>query len=419
LISEVSQTLTINAFVHAWHAALYQLLCDIDREGGALQAAEIVAAAERREVEIGGGDYLQWLSTSPLSQEGGRDVVERLAYRAALRRIADSAQALEAEINDGQRSDQDIRRVAESLLYDLLPATGGQCWQAVSETIDEAFTEIQSQAQCGEMLGGIPTGLTDLDARLGGLQPSSLVVVAARPAMGKTALALNIAVAAARSGVGVGVLAQQQSVSWLAKRLLCTESQLELARLRLGALDRETEWPRLVRAAESLYSLPIHVIGHASSALGTVLAQARRLRRRMDELGLLIIDDVGLIRGDSRLPPREQDQQISCALRELAVELGICVLCVSQLSRDVEYRLNKVPFLHDLKGYGALEEMADVVLLIHREDYYHKDRSTRPGQADIIIAKHCCGTQERVTVRFSGELLQFADLSTDEEPLQR
>lgn len=225
-----------------------------------------------------------------------------------------------------------------------------------------------------------------------------------------TALALCLGLNAAKTGAGVGMFSLEMSAGQLVTRLLCVEGRVDAGKVRTGFLSREHDWPNLTKAAESLYRMPIYIDDTPGLNITQLRSKARRLKSLCPDLGVLIIDYIGLMSGDGRVSRQEQIAQSSRGMKALAKELNVCILCLSQLNRAVEQRNPKIPQIADLRESGAIEQDADIIMFIYREEYYNKE-SPRQGEADVIIAKQRNGPTGTVTLHFEGRQTRFDNLA--------
>ena len=311
------------------------------------------------------------------------------------------------------RAEQIIFGISESRIHrDLTPIRA-----IMSRVVDRIDFLSRNQ----DTLMGVPTGFTMLDRLLGGLQKSDLVILAARPAMGKTSFCLSIAQnAAKRHGTRVAFFSLEMSNDQLVQRLLAMETGIDSHRLRLGNIHEE-EWPILLEAANMLANTHIFIDDTPAASVNDIRTKARRLYAE-DGIDLIIIDYMQLMTGQSGGSGRNENRQqeisyISRSLKTLARELNVPVIALSQLSRAVESRSDKRPMLSDLRESGSIEQDADVVLFIYREDYYIED-TDRQNIADILVTKHRHGATGTVSLYFRKELTQFRDLEIQRTELE-
>jgi replicative DNA helicase len=262
---------------------------------------------------------------------------------------------------------------------------------------------------------GVPTGFKDLDKLTAGLQPSDLIIIAGRPSMGKTAFCLNIATYAAFANVGVAVFSLEMAKEQLVLRMLCSEARVNNAKVRAGYLG-ERDFPKLANAAARLHEAPIYIDDTPAISILELRAKARRLvRDRSKRVGLIMVDYLQLMRGMGTASNREQEiSEISRSLKALAKELSVPVIGISQLNRRVEDRGDKRPMMADLRESGAIEQDADVIGFIYRDEVYNQ-KSPDKGIAEIIIAKQRNGPIDTVRLTFLSEFTRFEDLSERED----
>jgi replicative DNA helicase len=279
--------------------------------------------------------------------------------------------------------------------------------RTIADVLAEETDKLHRLSVAKTPLTGTPSGFRDIDEKTGGFQPGNLVIIAARPSMGKSALVCNMAENAALAGHAVALFSLEMSESELAQRFLASQARIKGEELRRGRVA-ESKWPTIVSASHKLAQSPLFVDDSSDTGVLEVRAKARRLHHQLDGgLGLIIIDYLQLMRHEGRVESRvEQVGQISRGLKGLARELGIPVIALSQLSRAVEQRHEKRPILSDLRESGQVEQDADLVMFIYREEYYEKE-SERPGEADIIIAKHRNGPVGDVVLTFQKEYPKF------------
>ena len=300
---------------------------------------------------------------------------------------------------------------AERAIFDISEKRIGASFVKVGDVMMDAIKKVETLYHRKEMVTGVATGYRDLDLLTAGFQPSDLLIVAGRPAMGKTAFALNVAAnASLHQGVGVAVFSLEMATEQLVLRLLCSEARVDHARLRTGHL-KESEFPELVTAAGRLRDAPVYIDDTPALSVLEVRAKTRRLLRdKSSKLGLVVIDYLQLMRGHGDSPNREQEiSEISRSLKALAKELTVPVVAISQLNRRVEERSDKRPVMADLRESGAIEQDADVIMFVYRDDAY--DPKKNPGLAEVIVAKQRNGPVDTVQLTFLKEYTRFEDYS--------
>jgi replicative DNA helicase len=413
-VLSVAENLNAEDFYKETHQRLYQLMVDM---AGKNQPAEMVAVCERigasgRPDDFGGLAYVAGLpdnvpSTANIDYYANvirqRSIQRRLIFAA--HQIGDAAHVSDTELAE-------LMDFAEKTIFQVTQASDNKDWAYLSEVVDQEFERIQELSKNKGEVTGATTGYVDLDKILAGLHPTDLVVLAARPAMGKTALALNIAQnAAMKAGIGVGFFSLEMSRGQLATRMLCTQARVDAGKIRTGYLSREEDWPKLRDAAEDLYQLKVYIDDSPGLNITQLRSKARRLKTLDPSLRLIVVDYIGLMAGDPRVSRQEQVSASSRGLKALAKELEVTVMALSQLNRGVEQRPNKRPQMSDLRESGAIEQDADVIMFIYRDEYYNAETTTEPGVAEVIIAKQRNGSTGTVKLAFIGEHTRFDNLA--------
>ncbi len=406
------EILNSGSFYSPRHQKIYRALEELVESGTALDVVTLRAALERsgRLEEVGGpaylADLLEGVPRSANVEHYARIVREKEVLRGLIRAaqsILGSALAargrLDELLDDAERA---ILHVAEERLR-----TG---FIPLSVTAEQSLKAIEELTRRQELITGVATGFPELDEMTAGLQPGDLIIIAARPSMGKTALALNIASHAALSrGKTVGMFSLEMAHQQLFLRMLCSEGSVDAHRLRTGRVDRE-QWQRIIKVFGKLSAAPIFLDDTPGIGVMEMRAKARRLRREHG-LDLLIIDYLQLMRGRERHETRQQEiSDISRSLKELAKELHLPLVALSQLSRAPEQRGgDRRPQLSDLRESGAIEQDADVVLFLYREEMYKRDDPSLQGKAELIVAKQRNGPTGTVRLQFIRDFTRFVN----------
>ena len=368
--------------------------------------------------EVGGLDYLDLLeSLVPTSAAIGYHA-KIIREKKILRDLIQTAtEIVTTSYEDSEDADVILDR-AERSIFQISERRTRRSFYGISEIIKSSFDSIEQLFEKPGMVTGLETGFTELDHITSGLQPSDLVIIAGRPSMGKTSFALDIArFAASRRHIPTAIFSLEMSKEQLGIRMLCSEARVSSVKLRTGYLARE-DWPNLTAAAGRLSEAPIFI--DDSPQLGTldVRARARRLKAEHD-LGLVIIDYLQLMHGTQKAESRQLEiSEISRGLKGLAKELNVPIIALSQLSRAVESRTDKRPMLSDLRESGSIEQDADVVAFIYRDEVYHPD-GAEVGTAEILIRKQRNGPIGDIKLAFLKEFTRFENLAhhgDDEEP---
>lgn len=460
LAEDVQLKLRPDHFFEPLHGRIYEaLLRLIDRN---MVASPVTLRpmfdADEAMRELGGPAYLAQLTGSGASLIGARDFATQIYDLALLRALIGVGRVMVEEALDTSQDVDPLGQIerAETELYKVAEEGGGEgrvktFGQATKLAVEMAEKALNS----GGHLSGVTTGLTDLNGLTGGFHKSDLIIIAGRPGMGKTSLATNIAYSAARrfiqdrqdgfdmsktSGAVVAFFSLEMSADQLATRILAEQSEVPAELIRTGKLSRQ-EFQRFARVAGELEGLPFYIDDTAGLTIAGLRTRARRLKRQK-ALGMIVVDYLQLLQGTSKNSNDGRVQEISeisRGLKTLAKELNIPVIALSQLSRQVEQREDKKPQLSDLRESGSIEQDADLVVFIYREDYYHNfKRPEKPdegsstvmkekysdwerveveisGKTQIIVAKSRHGRTDSVIVRFDGQLTKFSDLVRDEQ----
>ncbi len=416
----VAENLSPDDFYRETHGKLFALMVGMAE---ANQPTELLAVIERvtsagMASEVGGLDYVTTLADNIPSTQNLDYYAEIVNKHAIARRLIQGVQAIESQARGGGSELDELLDFAEKTVFDVTQQGSTQDWERLSKVVDRSFMQIQARsAQGSGEVTGTPTGFLDLDRLLAGLHKTDLLILAARPAMGKTALALNICLNAAHHGAGVGVFSLEMSREQLATRLLCAQGRVNAGAVRTGQLNKDRDWPRLTEAAEVLYNLPLYIDDTPGLTITQIRSKARRLKQQNPELGLICVDYIGLMgTNDPKASRERQVAMCSMGLKNLAKELDVCVLALSQLNRGVEMRDNKRPRLSDLRESGAIEQDADTIMFIYRDEYYNEETTAEPGVAEVIVGKQRSGQTGTVKLAFQGEYLRFENLARDVGP---
>lgn len=413
---KVADLIKADDFYEERHRTIFQVMLDLYEKQRPLDIVTVSGTLkDRKELEnIGGAGYLSELASSLPSSANVAGYAGIVASKATLRRLIAAANEIE---NLGRNQKEEVDNLldrAEQTLFTVSQKHLKSGFVAVKSVLEEAFERMDKlHANRGE-LRGVPTGFRSLDNILAGLQKSDLIIVAARPSIGKTSLALNFVLNAATAGFSVGMFHLEMSKEQVVDRLISAESGIDSWRLRTGNL-REDDFNLMGTAISRLSEMSIYIDDSPGMNIMEMRTKARRLQSEKN-LDLLIVDYLQLMEGRDKSESRVQEiSDISRGLKGLARELNIPVVAVSQLSREVEKRPNRIPQLSDLRESGSIEQDADVVMFIYRDDYYNKN-SDRPNVADIIIAKHRNGPVGQVELYFHPDTMVFRPLETERAP---
>ncbi len=360
--------------------------------------------------EVGGEAYLAALVDAVPTAAGAVHHSRLVKEKALLRDLISAATEIIARGYEGTDEVESFIDQAERVIFEISQDRISQSFVSMNDVLKSTFKTIEELYERKELVTGVPTHFTDFDRLTAGLQPSDLIIIAGRPSMGKTAFALSIAQnVGTQSKLPVGVFSLEMSREQLVIRLLCSLARIDIQRLRTGFLEKN-DWPRLTTAAGKLAEAPIYIDDSAALTALDIRARSRRLHAERG-LSLIVVDYLQLIRGRGRIENRQQEiTEITRSLKELAKELNVPVIALSQLSRQVEQREGHRPQLADLRESGAIEQDADVVAFIYRPEVYERDDDRRrelEGEAEIIVAKQRNGPIGNIPVSFIKEYARF------------
>jgi replicative DNA helicase len=414
-IGAVSEIVDAGDFYRESHAKVYRAALGLYAKGEPVDAITLTDELEERgELEAVGGrvrlhELAALVPASANASHYARIVHETATLRGLIRVGGEIARlGWERPGETGDLVDQ-----AEQILYDLSQQRVTGEWSEIELLLKESFERITTLYESGVDLTGTPSGFRDLDRLTSGFQPGNLVIVASRPSMGKSALALCMAAnMGVRHNIPVGLFTLEMSKSEVTQRLMCSEAKVESQRLRNGKLQQD-DWPRLTAACDKLAKAPIYVDDTGLLNMMEVRSKARRLKARHPNLGLIIVDYLQLLTPSQRRDSDGRVQEVSemsRSLKILARDLDVPILALSQLSRAVEQRTDKRPILSDLRESGSIEQDADLVAFIYRDEYYN-DESDQQGLAEVIVAKHRNGPTDSVKLSFLKRYAKFSDLA--------
>jgi replicative DNA helicase len=335
-------------------------------------------------------------------------IVDEHALRRRLMRVGGDIGSLAGHLTEPIT---DVIDQAEQAVFQVAERRVGEGLTSIDPLLGPAIERAEELQRLGSDVTGIATGYKDLDRKLAGLHPTNLIVIAARPGMGKTALALNIAQNVAQRDIPVAIFSLEMSREEIVSRMLCAQGRIDSQRLRTGQLS-EADFTKLSNAASALYKKPVYVDDSPGLTVTEIRAKSRRLKRRPG-LGLVIVDYLQLMQGSGGENRQQEIALISRSLKNLARELEVPIIAVSQLNRSLEQREDKRPRLGDLRESGAIEQDSDVVMFIYRDEYYAPDKIESKGLAEVVIAKHRQGAVGKITMTFLPEFTLFADMGRD------
>jgi replicative DNA helicase len=410
-IADVVEVLRGPDFYKPAHQAVYDAIIDLYGRGEPADAVTVAAELSKRGeiARIGGAPYLHTLISSVPTAANAGYYAKIVQERAILRRLVEAGTRI-VQLAYSTGDADDVVDQAQAEVYAVTERRASEDYLRLSEIMEGALDEIDAINSRGGQLTGVPTGFADLDQLTNGLHPGQLVIVAGRPSLGKSALAVDfLRSAAIKHGLPSCIFSLEMSRNEITMRLLSAESRVPLHSMRSGTMT-DQDWTRLARRMGEVSSAPLFIDDSPNMSLMEIRAKCRRLKQRHD-LRLVIVDYLQLMSSSRRVENRQQEvSEFSRSLKLLAKELDVPVVALSQLNRGPEQRADKKPQLSDLRESGSLEQDADVVILLHREDAYERE-SPRAGEADLIVAKHRNGPTATVTVAFQGHYSRFVDMA--------
>ncbi|MFC1867633.1 replicative DNA helicase [Thermodesulfobacteriota bacterium] len=415
-MNQIMDILSAECFYREAHMHLFQGMVEIYNNNEPIDLITLSQyLAEKNLLEKAGGtDYLASLVDAVSTSAGivyHSEIVRDFSVR---RRLLTKCSAIAESCLQNWQSTDELLDTAEQSIFDIAEEKVGEGFSSMESVVKESFKKLESVAENDGFITGVPTDFTDLDRYTTGLQPSELIIIAGRPSMGKTALGLNIAYnAAKKTRKGVAIFSLEMSKMQLGMRLLGSESQINATKLRTGTL-RDSDWTDLTHAANQLAELPIYIDDTSGISVLEMKARCRRLLKKTD-LTLVVVDYLQLLQGRRSAESRQVEiSEISRSLKALAKDLNVPVLALSQLNRKVEDRPNKKPQLADLRESGAIEQDADVIAFIYRDEMYNPTTEENRNMAEIILAKQRNGPTGYFKLTFQQEYTRFRDYAEED-----
>ena len=413
-IARVTELLKGGDFYREAHRLIFEAMLDLYNRNEAVDMITVIELLkrEKKKKKVGGIAYVTSLANSVPTAANVHYHAKIVEEKALLRQLIQTSTKIAALGYEGSEEVSQIVDQAEKMILEVSNRRIGGDFTPIKSIVLDAFGKIEQLYESRGGITGLATGFKDLDRLTSGLQKSDLILVAARPSMGKTAFTLNIASnVAIREKKAVAFFSLEMSKEQLVQRMLCAEASIDSQKLRIGELE-DDDWTKLINAADRLSGAPIFIDDTAGISVLEMRSKARRLKVEHD-LSLIIIDYLQLMQGSGGKGGENRQQEISeisRSLKGLARELGVPVVALSQLSRSVESRQVKKPMLSDLRESGSLEQDADIVAFLYREDYYNPDTENK-NITEIIVAKHRNGPVDSVQLFFHKQFTRFADLT--------
>lgn len=412
VISEVGDMLVKEDFYNAQYGILFEAIVELYNEGSNVDPVTLEERLRRKNVPeevANAGTLAQIVGSVPISANAV-DYAKIVKDKAALRQLIRLCENTE---KDGYLSQEPVgvilERAEQSVFKLVQNRNGTQDTTPIREVVMNVIREMEEAAKHDGKVTGLPTGFRDLDNMLTGMHSGELLLVAARPAMGKTAFVLNIAHhLAVMKHIPVGIFSLEMSKEQLASRILAVDAMVDSKRMKLGDLS-DDDWDKVIESTEAVANSPIYIEENSSVTVSELRSIARKWKQNQD-VRLIIVDYLQLMSASRPVESRQQFiSEVSRALKNLAKELKIPIVALSQLSRAVDGRQDHKPVLSDLRESGAIEQDADVVMFIYRDEYYNPETTTKPQTAEIIIAKQRNGETGSVDLRWIGKYTKFAD----------
>ncbi|QTE68840.1 replicative DNA helicase [Clostridiales bacterium] len=405
-------------FYQPEHKEIFSVMMDLYLQRRPIDLVTLhTELARRGSLEgVGGNAYLMKILNSVPTSANVKAYIDIVQEKSTMRKLIQACQKISGECFTQQSPLENILSSAEKAIFDIvMNQTDGETLVPLREVLVKTYDQIDELSRLHGAIGGVPTGFIDLDNLLTGLHPGELVVVGARPSMGKTSFAMNIAsYASLKRGKSVAVFTLEMPREQIAMRMLCSDAQVDMQRVRKGTLT-DKDWSSLANSVQSMADAPMYIDDTAGITPSQLRSRCRRLK--MDKgLDLVVVDYLGLMKADGRVESRQLEvSEISRQLKAIALDMKIPIIACAQLSRANKDRVDKRPVLSDLRDSGSIEQDADVVMFLHREEYYNKDTEDK-NIGEVIISKQRSGPLGTVKLAWLSEYTTFANLARDNGP---
>ena len=405
-------------FYQPEHREIFSVMMDLYLQRRPIDLVTLhTELARRGSLEgVGGNAYLMKILNSVPTSANVKAYIDIVQEKSTMRKLIQACQKISGECFTQQTPLENILSSAEKAIFDIvMNQTDGETLVPLREVLVKTYDQIDELSRLHGAIGGVPTGFIDLDNLLTGLHPGELVVVGARPSMGKTSFAMNIAShASLKRGKSVAVFTLEMPREQIAMRMLCSDAQVDMQRVRKGTLT-DKDWSSLANSVQSMADAPMYIDDTAGITPSQLRSRCRRLK--MDKgLDLVVVDYLGLMKADGRVESRQLEvSEISRQLKAIALDMKIPIIACAQLSRANKDRVDKRPVLSDLRDSGSIEQDADVVMFLHREEYYNKDTEDK-NIGEVIISKQRSGPLGTVKLAWLSEYTTFANLARDNGP---
>lgn len=409
-----SEILSDEDFYQKQYGILFDTMIELNNEGKPVDLVTLQDKLKEKNVppELCSIEFIRGLITAVPTSANVKHYATIVKEKAVLRNLIKVTESITNDCYLGNESVEELLEVTEKKVFDIVQNRGSTDFVSIQDVVINAIESIEAASKSKGTVTGIATGFYDLDYKMAGLQPSDLILVAARPSMGKTAFVLNIAeYVAVKSGITTAIFSLEMSKEQLVKRILAMNSKVDSQRIRSGEL-LDDDWVKLVESANAIGNSNLIIDDTPGISIGELRSKCRKFKLEKN-LGLIIIDYLQLMSGGKKAESRQQEiSDISRSLKALAREINAPVIALSQLSRAVEQRPDKRPMLSDLRESGAIEQDADVVMFIYRDDYYNHD-SEEAGISEIIIGKQRNGPTGTVKLGWQSQYTKFVNLERE------
>ena len=417
-VKKCVENLTPDVFFLDAHRKIFEVMQNLSEQNIMIDAPLVIAELEKRGIldSVGGTEYLTVILNSVISSSNIDEHIKIVNEKAILRRLIDVSSSIIDNAYDGDNELSDVLENAETKILNVVKTRKGSEFKSIQDVLNRTVEQINRIVDNKGEITGSSTGFTDLDKLTTGFHPHELIIIAARPAMGKTAFALNLATNIAQSTTKtVALFNMEMGAEQLAMRMIAAEGELDQGKLKRGELDKN-DFNKIDEAVARLGNTNLVIDDTSGMTIGEIKAKCRRLASSENGLGIVIIDYLTLIMGSTKYQGNRQQEvsEISRSLKTMAMELDIPVVALAQLSRNVEQRDDKRPMLSDLRESGSIEQDADIVAFLYRDDYYQlkkgQEETSDISQSEFIVAKHRSGPTDTINLLFKRNISKFVSI---------
>ena len=415
-LEKAIESLDKTLFYSEANSKIFEVMSDLKEENRAIDITTVTAELEKRNLlkTIGNVEYLGEVINSVASAANVDEYIKIVEEKAIRRRLIETSLEIETAGYSSQDTINELLDTAEKKMLNVVKTRKGTEFRKIQDVLSKAQSDIEKLSMKDGEITGLSTGFDEINSKTAGLHPNELIIIAARPAMGKTAFALNLATnISIQNNKSVALFNMEMGAEQLINRMIAAEGQINQTRLRTGNLQKN-DWKKMDEAIERLSNTKIYIDDTPGMTISEIRAKCRRLASTTGDLGVIIIDYLQLISGSAKYAGNRQQEisEISRALKTLAMELEVPVVALAQLSRSVEQREDKRPILSDLRESGSIEQDADIVAFLYRDDYYTKkiDVDEYTSKSEFIIAKHRSGPTATVNLIFKRDISKFEGL---------